>query len=321
MATSMLEAEEQEGAAGSELGAWLVAQACGACSWEAGWLAALARFDRARQWATGGALSCADWLVGRARLARSTAFEKLRVAHELARRPLVAEAFAAGEITYCAVREITRATGTDPAIDETLVDLARTATVLDVRPAVHQVLLLAEQDREPLERQSTGGRAWSPTATAPPASTPCSPTSRPPSSPPPSRTTAQVFRKAKSPHVQTGRRAAPRGPDSGTADRRRRSSATRPCATMTHMSTVGIRALQQHASGVVSEVAAGKVVTITDRGRPVAIISPIGSSRLDQLIDSGAARPPKRAISDLAPPSEGAPLSELLRAMRSDEDR
>lgn len=90
---------------------------------------------------------------------------------------------------------------------------------------------------------------------------------------------------------------------------------------MTYMSTVGIRALQQHASGVVSEVAAGKVVTITDRGRPVAIISPIGSSRLDQLIDSGAARPPKRSISDLAPPSEGAPLSELLRAMRSDEDR
>ncbi|MST33198.1 DUF222 domain-containing protein, partial [Acidimicrobiaceae bacterium USS-CC1] len=156
MATSVLGAGEQE-ATGSELGSWLVAQACGACSWEAGWLAALARFDRARQWTTDGALSCADWLIGRVRLARSTAFEKLRVAHELARRPLVAAAFAAGEITYCAVREITRATGTDPATDETLVELARTATVLDVRRAVRRVLLLAEQDREPVERQSNRG--------------------------------------------------------------------------------------------------------------------------------------------------------------------
>ena len=155
LATSVLGGGEQ--AAGSELGSWLVAEACGACSWEAGWLAALVRFDRAKQWATDGALSCADWLIGRVRLARSTAFEKLRVAHELARRPVVAEAFAAGEITYCAVREITRATGTDPAIDETLVDLARTATVLDVRRAVRRVLLLAEQDREPQERQSTRG--------------------------------------------------------------------------------------------------------------------------------------------------------------------
>ena len=90
---------------------------------------------------------------------------------------------------------------------------------------------------------------------------------------------------------------------------------------MTHMSTVGIRALQQHASGVVSEVAAGEVVTITDRGRPVAIISPVSSGRLDQLIASGGARPPKRPLSDLTPPGEGASLSEVLRAMRADEDR
>ena len=54
-ATSVLGGGDQVGA-GSELGAWLVAQACGACSWEAGWLAALVRFDRARQWAADGAL-------------------------------------------------------------------------------------------------------------------------------------------------------------------------------------------------------------------------------------------------------------------------
>ena len=137
---------------GPGLGLWLVDQACGAGAWEAAWLEALVVFDRARGWAGDGALSCADWLIGRVRLARSTAFEKLRVAHELARRPVVAEALAAGRIGYCAVREITRATGADAAVDEALVDLAAVATVLEVRRAVRAFLLCAEQDRPPQER-------------------------------------------------------------------------------------------------------------------------------------------------------------------------
>ncbi|MFN2486319.1 MAG: type II toxin-antitoxin system Phd/YefM family antitoxin [Acidimicrobiia bacterium] len=36
------------------------------------------------------------------------------------------------------------------------------------------------------------------------------------------------------------------------------------------MSVVGIRALKQNASAVVAEAASGELVTITDRGRPVA---------------------------------------------------
>ena len=134
------------------LGLWLVDQACGAGAWEAAWLEALVVFDRARGWAGDGALSCADWLIARVRLARSTAFEKLRVAHELARRPVVAEALAAGRIGYCAVREITRATGADAAVDEALVDLAAVATVLEVRRAVRAFLLCVEQERPPQER-------------------------------------------------------------------------------------------------------------------------------------------------------------------------
>ena len=42
------------------------------------------------------------------------------------------------------------------------------------------------------------------------------------------------------------------------------------CASMKHMSEVGIRALKQNASAVVAEAASGETVTITDRGRPVA---------------------------------------------------
>ncbi len=70
---------------------------------------------------------------------------------------MVVAAFAAGEISYCALRETTRAVGADPGIDAVLVDLARTATVLEVRRAVRRVLLLAEQDREPVGHHTGRG--------------------------------------------------------------------------------------------------------------------------------------------------------------------
>ena len=49
------------------------------------------------------------------------------------------------------------------------------------------------------------------------------------------------------------------------------------------MTRVGIRELKQNASAVIAEVAAGEVVTVTDRGRPVAQITPLPSSPLRQL--------------------------------------
>jgi len=54
-----------------------------------------------------------------------------------------------------------------------------------------------------------------------------------------------------------------------------------------HMSEVGIRALKQNASAVVAEAAAGDAVTITDRGRPVAVMTAIPQSRLQALIEAG----------------------------------
>lgn len=41
---------------------------------------------------------------------------------------------------------------------------------------------------------------------------------------------------------------------------------------------------------VVAEAAAGEIITITDRGRPVARLVPIRRSRLDELIDPGPTR-------------------------------
>jgi hypothetical protein len=84
-------------------------------------------------------------------MARSTAFDKLRVAHELARRPIVAEAFRAGTISYSAARAITRIDRPDPAVDDALVTLAQSgeASITDLERAVRCYRLYAEQDRPP----------------------------------------------------------------------------------------------------------------------------------------------------------------------------
>lgn len=88
---------------------------------------------------------------------------------------------------------------------------------------------------------------------------------------------------------------------------------------MKHMAEVGIRALKQNASAVVAEAAAGKTVIITDRGRPVAQMTPIPTSRLRELIETGRARPARRRIEELPPSEPGPGLTAALLAMRDEE--
>jgi prevent-host-death family protein len=85
------------------------------------------------------------------------------------------------------------------------------------------------------------------------------------------------------------------------------------------MTAVGIRALKQNASAVVARAEAGETITITDRGRPVAQLTPIASSRLEQLRRAGRVRPAQRRIADLPEPVEGPSLSAELAAMRDAE--
>jgi prevent-host-death family protein len=88
------------------------------------------------------------------------------------------------------------------------------------------------------------------------------------------------------------------------------------------MAEEGIRALKQNASKVVARAAAGEMVTITDRGRPVALLTPIPAGRLEALIAAGRARPAKRRLADLsAPPDrEGRhSVSQTVSAMRDEE--
>jgi prevent-host-death family protein len=85
------------------------------------------------------------------------------------------------------------------------------------------------------------------------------------------------------------------------------------------MTEVGIRALKQNASSVVAQAAAGERVTITDRGRPVAQLTPIARSPLQRLVEAGHARPARRSLADLPAPEPGPPLSGELTALRDAE--
>lgn len=89
------------------------------------------------------------------------------------------------------------------------------------------------------------------------------------------------------------------------------------------MTTVGIRALKQNASEVVRQAANGDVITITDRGTPVARIVPLRTTRLEELRNAGLVRRASRAAADLPLPTteitDGPSLSDTLRSMRDDE--
>ena len=56
-----------------------------------------------------------------------------------------------------------------------------------------------------------------------------------------------------------------------------------------------------------------------DPATPVAQMTPIPTSRLRDLIETGRARPPRRKIEDLPPPEPGPSLTTALLAMRDEE--
>ncbi|OLT20599.1 hypothetical protein BJF81_04845 [Ornithinimicrobium sp. CNJ-824] len=82
--------------------------------------------------------------------------------------------------------------------------------------------------------------------------------------------------------------------------------------------TIGIRELKQNASAAVARAAAGEALVVTDHGRPVARLVPLGGSRTSELVTAGLARPPRRLLADLPRP-DGAPGSVLSQAL--DQDR
>lgn len=88
------------------------------------------------------------------------------------------------------------------------------------------------------------------------------------------------------------------------------------------MESVGIRELRQNASQVVARAAAGEVITITDRGRPVAQMSPLANSSIERLRERGLITPATRTFEEYCAstkPTIGPPLSPVLQQLRDEE--
>ena len=87
---------------------------------------------------------------------------------------------------------------------------------------------------------------------------------------------------------------------------------------------MGIRELQERASELLRLVRAGQTLEVTDRGRPVARLTPIPDlSPLDRLRAAGEVSEAEGSLDDLPEPLEPAPgmplPSEILARMRRDE--
>lgn len=89
------------------------------------------------------------------------------------------------------------------------------------------------------------------------------------------------------------------------------------------MTSVGVRELRQRASELLRLVEQGETVEITDRGRPVAMLTPLPEgSPLDRMRAAGDVEPASEDLDDLPPPlrSHGAePPSAVLARLRRDE--
>lgn len=89
------------------------------------------------------------------------------------------------------------------------------------------------------------------------------------------------------------------------------------------MTTVGVRELRQRASELLRLVEDGETIEISDRGRPVALLTPLPTgSPLERLRASGDVQPATADLEDLpAPLRSRAPElpSTVLARLRRDE--
>lgn len=90
------------------------------------------------------------------------------------------------------------------------------------------------------------------------------------------------------------------------------------------MASIGVRELRQRASELLRRVEHGETIEVTDRGRPVALLSPPPEgSPLDRLRALGEIDAAMGDLDDLPEPLVLAPgierPSEVLRRLRRDE--
>ena len=89
------------------------------------------------------------------------------------------------------------------------------------------------------------------------------------------------------------------------------------------MASVGVRELRQRASELLRRVEGGESIQITDRGRPVAVLSPVPEGPLERLRATGDLQQAQGDVGDLPEPlplAQGSePPSAVLARLRRDE--
>lgn len=87
------------------------------------------------------------------------------------------------------------------------------------------------------------------------------------------------------------------------------------------MSTVTHREMRNHSGDLLRRVEQGESVTVTNHGRPVAVIRPIGRTTLDELEEQGQIRKAVRSLRrlrEIVRVKSDLPTSELIAESRGD---
>lgn len=113
------------------------------------WVVELAEFDASQVWRDDGASTCANWLAHQCGMGWSTAKEKLRVGHELRRRPVVRAAFEDGTISYTQARVLVRLEGLNDERDAAFVEEGARLTVRTLEQWVQHWNWRNGQDKKP----------------------------------------------------------------------------------------------------------------------------------------------------------------------------
>jgi hypothetical protein len=121
-------------------------------------LALLAQIDRRRTWAGQGQVSTASWLVDRYGVSWATAHEQARTARSLERLPATAQALAAGDVSFCAVRALVAVGATREEelaeSESTLLEAARVHSIAELRRVLSYWRDAVDGERgwDPMER-------------------------------------------------------------------------------------------------------------------------------------------------------------------------
>ncbi len=117
------------------------------------------QFDRLGGWEPGGHRSCAHWLTFRTGVDLGSAREKVRAARALVDLPLISASMSRGELSFSAVRALSRVATAEN--EEDLLPLARGCTTAQIERLVRGWKLGSKQDEEERERERYASRCLS----------------------------------------------------------------------------------------------------------------------------------------------------------------